>query len=135
MQGWTDGMPLRIPSTKPGQAATEGGGGVKMVSPAYFATIGLPVLRGRSLADTDTASSTPVIVINQAFANRYFEGIDPIGKHVLIERILPRCRGLGEEVPWEVVGVVGNERVGSLAAATAAASTSRSTSHRSSCRA
>ena len=117
MQGWTDGMPLRIPSTKPGQAATEGGGGVKMVSPAYFATIGLPVVRGRSLADTDTASSTPVIVINQAFANRYFEGIDPIGKHVIIERILPRCCGLGEEVPWEVVGVVGNERVGSLAAA------------------
>ncbi len=117
MQGWTDGMPLRIPSTKPGQAATEGGGGVKMVSPAYFATIGLPILRGRGLADTDTASSTPVIVINQAFANRYFEGVDPIGKHVIIERILPRRRGLGEEVPWEVVGVVANERVGSLAAA------------------
>ena len=98
MQGWTDGMPLRIPSTKPGQAATEGGGGFKMVSPSYFATIGLPVVRGRGLGDTDTASSTPVIVINQAFANRYFEGVDPIGRHVIIERILPRllrARGRG----------------------------------------
>ena len=115
MQGWTDGMPLRIPNVKPGQSATEGGGGVKMVSPSYFATIGLPLLRGRGLADSDTASSTPVIVINQAFANQYFEGVDPIGRHVVIERILPGRRELGEAVPWEVVGVVGNERVGSLA--------------------
>ena len=116
MQGWTDGMPLRIPNIKAGQSATEGGGGVKMVSPSYFATIGLPLLRGRGLADSDTASSTPVIVINQAFANQYFEGVDPIGRHVIIERILPGRRELGEEVPWEVVGIVGNERVGSLAA-------------------
>jgi len=115
MQGWTDGMPLRVPSTKPGQAAAEGGGGVKMVSSSYFATVGLSVLRGRGLEDTDTASSTPVIVINQALANRYFEGADPIGRHVIIERILPGRRELGEEVRWEIVGVVANERVGSLA--------------------
>ena len=115
MQGWTDGMPLRIPGTRPGQAATPGGGGVKMVSPSYFATVGLAILRGRGLGESDTSSSTPVIVVNQAFANRYFEGVDPIGKTVIIERILPGRRELGEEVPWEIVGVVANERVGSLA--------------------
>ena len=114
MQGWTDGMPLRIPSTKPGEAPAEGGGGFKMVSPSYLATIGLPILRGRGLEDTDTASSTPVVVINQAFANRYFEGVDPIGRHLLIERILPGRRELGEAVPWEIVGIAANERVGSL---------------------
>jgi putative ABC transport system permease protein len=115
MQGWTDGMPLRIPSTTPGGAVTNGGAGFKMVSPAYFATIGLPVLRGRGLRDTDTAASTPVIVINQAFANQYFEGVDPIGRHVMIERILPGRRELGEDTPWEIVGIVANERTGSLA--------------------
>jgi putative ABC transport system permease protein len=116
MRGWTDGMPLRIPSAAPGRAAMDGGGGFKMVSPSYFTTIGLPVLRGRGLEDTDTWSSKPVIVINQAFANRYFEGADPIGRHVIIERILPGRRELGEEAAWEVVGVVANERVGSLSA-------------------
>jgi putative ABC transport system permease protein len=115
MQGWTDGMPLRIPSTTPGGAVTNGGAGFKMVSPAYFATIGLPVLRGRGLRDTDAAASTPVIVINQAFANQYFEGVDPIGRHVMIERILPGRRELGEDTPWEIVGIVANERTGSLA--------------------
>jgi putative ABC transport system permease protein len=114
MRGWTDGMPLRIPGAKPGQAPTEGGGGFKMVSPSYFATIGLPILRGRGLEETDTASSSPVIVVNQAFADRYFEGVDPIGRHVMIERILPGRRELGEEVAWEIVGVVANERTGSL---------------------
>ena len=114
MQGWTDGMPLRIPSTKPGEAPAEGGGGVKMVSPSYLSTIGLPILRGRGLEDTDTASSTPVVVINQAFAARYFEGVDPIGRHLLIERIIPGRRELGEAVPWEIVGIAANERVGSL---------------------
>ena len=114
MQGWTDGMPLRIPSTKPGEAPAEGGGGFKMVSPSYLATIGLPILRGRGLDESDTASSPPVVVINQAFANRYFAGVDPIGRHLLIERILPGSRELGEAVPWEIVGIAGNERVGSL---------------------
>jgi putative ABC transport system permease protein len=114
MQGWTDGMPLRIPSTKPGEAPAEGGGGFKMVSPSYLATIGLFILRGRGLEATDTASSPPVVVINQAFANRYFEGVEPIGRHLLIERILPGRRELGDAVPWEIVGIVSNERVGSL---------------------
>jgi putative ABC transport system permease protein len=116
MRGWTDGMPLRIPSTTPGAAPTDGGAGFKMVSPSYLATIGLPILRGRGLEHTDTASSTPVIVINQAFANRYFDGVDPIGRRVVIERILPGRRELGEGIPWEIVGIVANERVGSLGA-------------------
>jgi putative ABC transport system permease protein len=116
MQGWTDGMPLRIPGTKPGDEGTNGGGGVKMVSPSYFATIGLPVLRGRGLLESDTRSSAPVIVINKAFADQYFQDTDAIGRHVIIERILPGRRELGEEVPWEVVGIVANERTGSLGA-------------------
>jgi putative ABC transport system permease protein len=116
MQGWTDGMPLRIPSAKAGDQPVRGGGGVKMISPSYFATIGLPVVRGRGLRESDNQGSTPVIVINQAFADMYFKGIDPIGRHVLIERILPGRPELGEEVPWEIVGVAANERVGSLSA-------------------
>ena len=114
LQGWTDGMPLRIPSAKAGEAPAPGGGGFKMVSSSYLSTIGLPILRGRGLEATDTASSTPVVVINQAFANRYFAGVDPIGRHLLIERILPGRRDLGEAVPWEIVGIAANERTGSL---------------------
>jgi putative ABC transport system permease protein len=114
MRGWTDGMPLRIPGATAGAPVVQGGAGFKMVSPTYFATIGLPVVRGRGLEERDTASSKPVIVVNEAFARTYFEGVDPIGRHVLIERILPGRRELGEEVAWEIVGVTANERTGSL---------------------
>lgn len=116
MRGWTDGMPLRIPAASAGAPTVEGGAGFKMVSHSYFATIGLPLVRGRSLQETDTASAKPVIVVNEAFVQRYFDGVDPIGRHVLIERILPGRRELGEVVPWEIVGIVGNERTGSLSA-------------------
>jgi ABC-type antimicrobial peptide transport system permease subunit len=91
-----------------------------MVSPAYFRIVGLPILRGRSLQPTDTASSIRVLVINQAFADRYFKGADPIGRHVLIHELLPGRAQLGPEVPWEVVGVVANERVNSLNASDSA---------------
>jgi putative ABC transport system permease protein len=113
MRSWGYGMPLRIPGP-PGEAPARRGAGFKMVSPSYFQTIGLPLLKGRSLQATDTVSSVRVIVINQAFVNRYFQNVDPIGRQVLIEEIIPGRPQLGPEVAWEVVGVVANERVGSL---------------------
>jgi putative ABC transport system permease protein len=116
MQGWGYGMPLRIAGRPASDASSRGGAGFKMVSPGYFQTIGLPIIKGRPLQATDVASSVRVLVVNQAFANRYFEGIDPIGKHVLIEEIIPGRPQLGPEVPWEIVGLVANERVSNLAA-------------------
>ena len=49
------------------------------VSPGYFETLGIPLLRGRSLNAQDTAGSAPVAVVNQAFARQLLEGRDPIG--------------------------------------------------------
>ena len=114
MQGWGYGMPLRIPSLKAGEAPTPGGAGFKIVSPTYFQTLGLPIIKGRGVQDTDTASSVPVLVVNQAFVDRYFKGEDPIGRHLLIETIVPDRRELGPETSWEIIGVVGNERIANL---------------------
>jgi putative ABC transport system permease protein len=114
MQGWGYGMPLRIPSLKPNEAPAPGGTGFKMVSPTYFQTIGLPILKGRGLSDADTSTSMPVLVVNQAFVDRYLKDSDPVGRHVLIETIIPGKPQLGPETSWEVVGVAANERVGGL---------------------
>ena len=84
----------------------------KRVSPSYLAALQLRLLKGRWLADTDTASSLPVIVINQAMEKRYFKGEDPIGKRILIQQIIPGKPALGPEIPWQVVGVVASERTG-----------------------
>ncbi|HEU5409457.1 MAG TPA: ABC transporter permease [Candidatus Acidoferrales bacterium] len=64
------------PSFKPGMA------NYTMVSPGYFAATGTPILRGRPFADSDSANSLPVAIINNALAQKYFHGQDPLGKQI-----------------------------------------------------
>lgn len=75
---------------------------VTSVSPEYFRTVGIPLVRGRSFSDADGADSLPVIVVNQAFASRFFADHDAIGKRVTVGLI---GRGL-----QQIVGIVGNVR-------------------------
>jgi putative ABC transport system permease protein len=114
MSGWGLGMPLRLGGRPKGAPGSQGSAGFKIVSPSYFQTVGLAIRRGRGLKDTDTSSSVPVIVVNQLFADRYFNGADPLGQQVFIEQLVPGKRRLGPEIPWQIVGVVANERVHSL---------------------
>ena len=51
------------------------------VTPGYFDVIGNTILRGRGISDEDTATSRHVAVINQAFARKFFQNEDPIGKY------------------------------------------------------
>ena len=54
------------------------------VTPGYFETLRLPVLRGRSLQSTDARAATNVVVINESFARRYFSDREAIGEYVQI---------------------------------------------------
>ena len=67
------------------------------VSPGYFETLRQPLVGGRTLRDSDTKTSAKVVLVNQAFATRYFKDRNAIGEHVR----------MGGEVR-EIVGVVGN---------------------------
>ena len=81
-----------------------------MVEPAYSQIMQVPVLRGRFLTYADNERGSPVVAIDQAFAERYFAGTDPIGKHIYwVDAIT------GEERAGEVVGVVGHVRQWGLA--------------------
>lgn len=51
------------------------------INPQFFASIGQPVLRGRGLKDSDTATSQMVAVVNQTFVKKFFPKEDPIGRH------------------------------------------------------
>jgi predicted permease len=64
--------------------------------------MGIPVIRGREFTATDGSGAPPVIVINAAFARRYFPGVDPLG-----QRVRPSRAG---GVEREVIGVVGDSR-------------------------
>jgi predicted permease len=53
-----------------------------VVSPGYFSAVGATILRGRGIADFDTADTMSVTVINNAMAKKYWPGEDPIGKRL-----------------------------------------------------
>jgi putative ABC transport system permease protein len=108
------GMQFQIVGAKPVDPTHRPGCIYKSVSPSYFRTLGLTLLRGRLLNDRDTMGTTPVIVINEALAKRYFPKEDPVGKHLLVA-VIPFGRlQFGPEISWEIVGVIGNERLGSV---------------------
>jgi predicted permease len=68
------------------------------VSTHFLDSIGVPIVRGRGFTDQDTATSTQVVLVNQAFAKRFFPNQDPVGQHFGID--LPQYSG-----SWEIVGV------------------------------
>jgi predicted permease len=53
-----------------------------VVGPAYFSTLGIPLLRGRDILENDRDDSPRVCVINEAFATRFFDRRDPIGLRI-----------------------------------------------------
>ncbi|HEX8798938.1 MAG TPA: FtsX-like permease family protein, partial [Terriglobales bacterium] len=74
-----------------------------VVEPEYLQLMQTPLLRGRFLTDADNENSPRVVVIDQDFAERYFPGQDPIGKHVHFVG-----NQSGETHTDEIVGVVGH---------------------------
>lgn len=85
LQGTCYGMPMQPMNQPVVDMANRSGGFFKVVSPSYFSTLGI---------------------------RRYFEQEDPIGQRILIQEIVPGRTELGADVSWEVVGVIGDEKIG-----------------------
>ncbi|HEX6973271.1 MAG TPA: ABC transporter permease, partial [Vicinamibacterales bacterium] len=91
---------------KPAPAAGElaWNAGVTIVSPGYFETLRMRLVRGRFFSTADDAASMPVVAINETMAARFFPGKDPIGRRV-------RVKGqTGSDAWMTVVGIVGDVR-------------------------
>jgi len=87
---------------------------VRVATPQYFATIGVPVISGRVFSDLDSEESMPVVVINKAMT-KYWDGTDPVGSRVGLQGPPPRP-GQPPTTNWfTVVGVVGDVRQFGLA--------------------
>jgi putative ABC transport system permease protein len=82
------------------------GSGIRVVTPSYFETLGIPILRGRGFTADDAHGSDPVVLVTDAFANEHLPGLDPIGQLISWKGPNPR---------WHtIVGVVGSTRHRSL---------------------
>jgi putative ABC transport system permease protein len=90
--GATSRLPIRMTGSFRSRFRPEGSAlareaepsiGVRILSPGFFETIGVPVLKGRVIAARDRAGSQPIVVINASAAKWMFPGEDPIGRRLL----------------------------------------------------
>jgi len=113
LEGTYFGMPFAIagqpdyadPSQRPGAA-------FGMVTPDYFRTYGIKVLRGRAFSDDDNAATVRVAMVNEKFVGKFFKGKDPLQQRLMVEELIPGVTKLGPAVPWQIVGVFHNVRAG-----------------------
>jgi predicted permease len=76
--GWGSGIQVEGYSGNKGFA----GSSLEAISPGYFRILGIPLRAGREFDDRDSAAAPKAVVVNEAFAKRFFAGQNPIGRHV-----------------------------------------------------
>ena len=111
IQGANFGMPFNVVGTEQKDAGSRPGAAFQMVTPDFFKTFDIQVVKGRSFTEQDVEGSPRVAIVNENFANKYLKG-DPLGKRLLIEQLIPGVTKLGPSLEWEVVGVIHNVRSG-----------------------
>lgn len=77
------------------------------ISPNFFQTLGIPLLRGRTFNETDDAQHPHVAVISASLADRLFPGVDPVGKTVNFG-VMPTYQSI------EIIGVAADARIFNL---------------------
>ena len=98
MQFFIEGRPRPEPGQRQGAAYFA-------ITPRYFETMKIPILRGRDFNRTDTATSPLVMIINKTMADRFWEGQDPIGQSVMLDFV-------PDEQPRVIVAVAGDSVIG-----------------------
>jgi predicted permease len=86
---------------------------IRPVTPGYFETVGIPILKGRAFTDRDMVDAPGVVIVNDAFAKTFLPDEDPIGHRLIKGAWWPERPG-----EWEIVGVVGDVKMDGLAQTT-----------------
>lgn len=80
---------------------------LETVTPDYFRTFGIRVVRGRAFTDADNERSVRVAMVNETFAKRFLKGDDPLRQRVVMEQLSGGPQN-GPAVEWQIVGVFHN---------------------------
>jgi putative ABC transport system permease protein len=99
------GMPFDVAGKPAADPSQRPGAGFNMVTPGYFRTFGLQMVRGRALTEADVAGGLPAAVVNETFVKRYLAGVDPLAQRLMVEQLIPGVTKLGPPVEWQIVGV------------------------------
>jgi putative ABC transport system permease protein len=109
LYGMGFGMPFTIvggptyadPSQRPGT-------GFGMVTPDFFPTFGIHLVKGRELNEQDAGSSVKVAVVNEDFVKKWLKGKDPLRTRISVEQLIPGVQNLGPYQEWQIVGIYHN---------------------------
>jgi predicted permease len=82
---------------------------IEIASPGFFKTMNIPMFRGRDFSERDDTKAPGVVIVNEAFAHKYFSNEDAVGKH-----ITPGAANSGKPQVREIIAVVGNVKNRSL---------------------
>ena len=97
---WTGSF--RVEGFTPAPNANGPWGDFRIVTPGYFSTMGIPILKGREFDETEVREGRKVAIVDEVLARKYWPGQDPIGKRV------GRDGGPNGPEWWDVIGVVGH---------------------------
>ena len=107
LANWQSHWPVSIEGRK-GDPAQDMGADWNNVGPSFFETMGIRLLLGRGIEWRDTSTSPRVAVVNEAFANRFLDGGNPIGHGFRFDKLEK-----SEEV-YEIVGLVQDAKYAQL---------------------
>jgi predicted permease len=79
---WQFNMPVIFPENPDRVQSVQ----FRMISPEYFRTMKIAVRQGRAFTEADNVAAPPVIIINESFAHRFFDGQDPLARRIYIRR-------------------------------------------------
>ncbi len=106
---WNQGRKFGI-QEKPWPPGVVEGASYASVSPDYFRTTGIRLLRGSAFTPADRHGSLEVAIISEAFAKHYFPNQDPLGQHLVFYTRAFGANSFGPAIPREIVGIVSNIR-------------------------
>jgi putative ABC transport system permease protein len=104
------GMPFNIVGKEVADRSQRPGSRFNMVSPDYFRTFGIRIIRGRAFTEADTVGGLPVAIVNAELVRQYLPNVDPLTQSVSVEQLIPGVTKLGPPIAWQIVGVYDNVR-------------------------
>jgi len=109
---FSSNLPFDVVGRDVPQEEVAGGADYAVAGPGYFAAFRTPLLRGRDFSAADTGGAPGAVIVNEAYASRFWPGGDALGQRIRIGA--GRLSILGDEPEREIVGIVGDVRNRSL---------------------
>jgi putative ABC transport system permease protein len=104
------GMDFDIVGKEVADRSQRPGSRFNMVTPGYFQTFGIRILRGRAFTEADIAGGMPVAIVNSELVKKFFPDVDPLTQRISVDQLIAGVAKLGPPVTWQIVGVYENVR-------------------------